>query len=230
MAEKIGQLAKVVMSEIQSKCERCKTRRVWNRKIWCRRCQNWWHRREDRQGTHDYLVALLGSRFCYAKLYHLCKPLLKAFQQLEDEDAIMLWGDVGVGKTYAMAALARRFYIQGWDVKFLSWYELILQVRQFHSVQDEISLIRPYCDVDKLFIDDLGTNISKDGSESDHSLRSLALILDKRLAFMRPTFVTSNRSIEDLSQTFDERIASRLQESCIIIHTQGKDRRATKKL
>jgi len=208
------------------KCERCRTRLAYKGKKWCKRCQQWWYRRNHKEETLKNLQNMLELRYYQAKLYHLHKNIIREFQQMPDEQGVMLWGDIGCGKTYAISALARRFYIQGWDVIFIRWYELTLQIRQAYSKnQSEWDIIKPFCRVDKLFIDDIGVTVSRDSQESDFSVRTLDLILDKRLANYKPTFFTSNHNIEDLSKTFDERIASRIQQDCLILQLKGKDKR-----
>lgn len=226
MSEKIGRLVEQVLLAAQSKCERCRTRRIYHDKKWCKRCQQWWERHNHKADVGYHLQNLLGLRYWQAKIYHLAPNLKKMFQTLSDDQGVMLWGDVGCGKTYAMSALARRFYVQGWDVKFVRWYELILEIRAASiKCGDELRQIEPYVSVDKLFIDDIGVMVGRDSQESAFSLRTLELILDKRLADYRPTFITSNKSIEDLGNTFDARVASRIQESCIILQTKGRDKR-----
>lgn len=222
MAEQIGRLARRVVSELKSKCERCKKRPAWKGRKWCRKCQSWWDRHNHPQETKKHLVSMLGSRYASAKLFHLPKAILQTFQSIQEHEGVLLWGDIGVGKTYCLSALARRFYVSGWDVLFSRWYELMLRIRRFNDDTDELQRIEPYIEVDKLFIDDLGIAYSQ---ESDYSVRTLELILEKRLADYRPTFVSSNQSLEHMAENFDGRIASRLQESCHIIHTMGRDRR-----
>lgn len=225
MVEKIGLLVNQVVLDAQLKCERCKIRPAYQGRKWCKRCQQWWQR-HNHKPLLNILDGVLGLRYCRARLFHLNKSLLKEFQRLPDDQSIMLWGDVGCGKTYAMAALARRFFIQGWDVIFIRWYELVLSIRQsYEKRQSELEIIKPFCETDKLFIDDIGLTANRDSQESDFNTRTLDLILDKRLANFRPTFITSNHNIEDLSKTFDERIASRLQENCLILQLKGKDKR-----
>jgi len=232
MAERIGLLVEKVLSDSELKCSRCLKRQVYKDKKWCKRCQQWYFRYQNRgfmgENTTKELKSLLGERYWQAKIYHLNTNLKKIFQQLPDEQGVMLWGDIGCGKTYAMSALARRYYVQGWDVIFIRWYELMLQIRKaFSNNTAELLAIKPFCEVDKLFIDDLGVTVSRNSQESEHSTRTFELILDKRLANYLPTLITSNRSIEDLATNFDQRIASRIQQGCIIIQTIGKDKRIT---
>lgn len=78
---------------------------------------------------------------------------------------------------------------------------------------------------DKLFIEDVGTTVSLDKQESDFSLRTFLVLLDQRLEACQPTFITTNKTLEQLGRCFDDRIASRLIQACKIIKLTGADRR-----
>ena len=78
---------------------------------------------------------------------------------------------------------------------------------------------------DKLFIEDVGTTVSLDKQESDFSLRTFLVLLDQRLEACQPTFVTTNKALEQLGRCFDDRIASRLIQACRIVKLTGADRR-----
>lgn len=226
MAEKIGRLIEIVLSGKKSKCERCNTWPAHNHKKWCKKCQNWWNRHNYPDKHTAFLQEKLGLMYYQAKLYHLAPKLLALFQSIPWEKGVMLWGDVGCGKTYAMAALARRFYIQGWDIEFVRWYELVLNIKNAAiNTGDEMLAIKPYIEVDKLFIDDIGVAVGRNSQETSFNLRTLELIIDKRIANFKPIYITSNKPIEDLASSFDCRVASRIQEMCIIVQTTGKDRR-----
>jgi DNA replication protein DnaC len=89
------------------------------------------------------------------------------------------------------------------------------------STKTEWDLIDPLKDVDKLFIDDLGLRVKQ---ETDFSYVTLYSILNKRQERRLPTFISSNKSIEKLGQSFDARIASRLS-AAVSIEITGCDRR-----
>jgi DNA replication protein DnaC len=93
------------------------------------------------------------------------------------------------------------------------------------SKKTEWDLIEPLKDVDKLFIDDLGLRSKQ---ETDFAYVTFFSILNKRQERRLPTFVTSNKSIEQLGLSFDARVASRLQ-TALIIEMTGQDRRVGRK-
>jgi len=42
---------------------------------------------------------------------------------------------------------------------------------------------------------------------------------------MKPTYISSNLDLNELSEQFDARISSRLSQMCVCIHLDGADRR-----
>jgi DNA replication protein DnaC len=144
------------------------------------------------------------------------------------ERGLMLTGPAGVGKTYAMAALIRYFLMLGRSIIRVGYDRLCLQIRDAYrhgSTRNEAAIIREFETVDLLFIEDLGTTVGDHSQESDWSLRTLLLILDNRLEYTKPTFITTNKTVEELGHSFDQRVASRLYQACEIIPVGGKDKR-----
>jgi DNA replication protein DnaC len=79
-------------------------------------------------------------------------------------------------------------------------------------------------DVDVLAIDDLGLRSKQ---ETDFAYVTLYSILNKRQEKMLPTFISTNKTLEQLRSSFDQRIVSRL-ESALKIEIKGIDRRLAK--
>ena len=140
-----------------------------------------------------------------------------------------MYGDVGVGKTYAMAALLRHYICLGYNCKRTNFDDFCVEIRSTYApaaTVTEKDLIELYRDCDKLFIDDLGLRSTV---ETQFAYQTLYAILNKRQERMLPTFISSNKSIEELGQTFDNRIASRLN-LAVSIEMKGKDQRHNKGL
>ena len=92
-------------------------------------------------------------------------------------------------------------------------------------VETEYTIIQGLASPDVLLIDDLGTTTSGTDEETDFSLRTVLNILDERLVHCKPTWLTTNKSIEQLGVSFDARLASRLQQICEVLHLTGEDKR-----
>src|SRR5262249_58728642 len=83
----------------------------------------------------------------------------------------------------------------------------------------EEAALRDYLQPGILILDDLGA-----GSLSDHERRYTLEVLDRRINHLRPTVVTSNLSLKQISEHMDERIGSRLW-SFQLIPFEGPDKR-----
>lgn len=138
---------------------------------------------------------------------------LQAEFSRDNDTGTFLWGEPGRGKTYAMAVLAKKFISEGFIVRRIHYEELCLKLRDTmnpKATQTEWSIIEPLISCDKLFVEDVGTSKGIGAQESDFSKRTFLVILDLRLERHRPTFITSNKSVENLGVSFDDRVSDRL--------------------
>jgi len=169
---------------------------------------------------------LLPPLFRGAHLRHLSSQLRAKMLELPPNKGLLLYGPPGVGKSYSMCALMRHYRLKGFTVKRISYESLCLEIRDtYNTRRSERGLVKGYQDVDKLLIEDVGTTVGTGSQESDFSLRTFLLILDHRLEHCSSTFITTNKSDEELGKSFDERVASRLRQACEIIPVSGKDKR-----
>jgi len=196
---------------------------------WCKRCIDVYYRKgklmPDR--AEKTITEAVGARYVDAILASIDSGIADKLLGLESGQDVFMFGPVGVGKTYAMAALLRHYVYEGFECKRINFDDFCVQVRSTMgaaSKQTEYELIEPLKDVDKLFIDDLGLRSKQ---ESDFAYITLFAILNKRQERLLPTLIATNKSIEQLSQSFDARITSRLQTALIIAMT-GQDRRRAK--
>lgn len=142
---------------------------------------------------------------------------------------LFLWGPAGTGKSYALCALARHMIVSRKvdTIERLLYDDFMLQIRQTYqdtSKESERQVIQRYMRPQILIVEDIGVTKSAGAQESDFSLRVLFVLIDWRLEHLRPTFITSNKSLEQLTQSFDSRIGSRLT-TFKVIQLSGKDRR-----
>lgn len=174
------------------------------------------------------LLTVIPARYVMAKMENVPEALTKT-SPLEVDTGLLLWGSVGTGKTYAMAALAKQFITEGFTVMREHYDMLCLKLRDTYSpatTTTEYSFLSPYLECDKLFIEDVGTGKSIGSKETDFSTKVFYLLLEVRLENMKPTFITSNKSLENLAQNFDSRIGDRLRMFNIYKLT-GKSKRGT---
>ena len=174
---------------------------------------------------------MIPELFRDAEIKHLSKTLQGKINSLPPDRGLLLWGEAGIGKSYAMAAIMKELIRKNPNTKIIRIaYEMIcLKLRDTYkqgSKKTELDIIEPLIDVDKLFIEDVGTTVSVGQQESDFSLRTFLVLLDSRLEQCKQTFITTNKSVEELSKSFDSRIAGRLKQMCEVICLKGKDKRS----
>jgi len=170
------------------------------------------------------ILKLVGSLYLDAKLDDLDEQVREKLLALGNGQDVFMFGPVGTGKTHAMAALIRHYTYEGFQVERINFDDFCAQVRSTMSPvsrKTEWDLIEPLKEVDKLFIDDLGLRAKQ---ETDFSYVTLYSILNKRQERRLTTFISSNKSIEQLGQSFDARVASRLR-TALLIEFTGQDRR-----
>lgn len=176
------------------------------------------------QGAEKTIFRLVGPLYASAKIDDLDGRMRATFLSLADGRDVFMFGAVGTGKTYAMAALLRHYTYEGFNCERINFDDFCVQVRSTMSPASPLTewdLIAPLKDVDKLFIDDLGLRSKQ---ETDFAYVTLYSILNKRQECLLPTFICSNKNIQRLGEQFDARIASRLS-TAEIIELKGKDQR-----
>jgi len=237
MAEIATLPVRAVLSAARLKCEQCGRRRPHDRRKWCLPCILQWQRDPGRQRAL-YASRVVDpcprwetevpERYRKADLPDLSETLVEMFLALPEDRGIYLWGRPGVGKTHAMAAFAKYLWSQGWSLRRQTYEMLCLSIRHTYkpaSGQSELDILGPATTVPKLVIEDIGVTVSLGRQESDFSLRIFETILDQRLERGLATFLTGNKSPEELGRSFDARVASRLCQACEIIELTGPDRR-----
>ena len=80
-----------------------------------------------------------------------------------------------------------------------------------------------------LFIEDVGATRGIESKETDFSLRTLLVLLDIRMEHCKPTYISTNKSVENIAKSFDSRIGDRLR-TFTIIKMSGESKRAVLKV
>lgn len=226
------QIAEVISlpSNISAKCENCgyglRHKDHNGLRKWCRRCIEVYERKEllIPENAEKWILKLVGELYLDAKVEELDKEVRDELLELKYGQDIFMYGSVGTGKTYAMAALIRQYVCEGYNCERINFDDFCIKVRSTMgqaATKTEWDMIKPLKEVDKLFIDDLGIRSKQ---ETDFAYVTFYSLLNKRQEKMLPTFISSNKTIDQLAKSFDVRVASRLR-TALIIEMDGKDRR-----
>ena len=120
--------------------------------------------------------------------------------------SLLFVGATGLGKTYLSACIARTVADRGFSVSYAPVGQLMaaFENEKFRP-QPDTSCTEEYFSCDLLIIDDLGTEMT-----TQFTISALYQILNTRLMGAKPTIVSTNLPLGDLSVRYSEQIASRL--------------------
>jgi len=143
----------------------------------------------------------------------------------EQNQGFYLFGKTGVGKSQQAAIwlyLNLRYELK-YDGAWFNVPQMLFEIRQsYQSRSNREQEIFNECTKSKwLCLDDLGIE-----KTSDFSLQVIYLIINHRYENSKPTFITSNLSIQELSKKMDDdRLTSRIAGMCREIEIKGNDKR-----
>lgn len=141
---------------------------------------------------------------------------------------ILLTGGTGTGKTYLLYACLNQCASLGKSVLFTTAYNLNSLFLECHlsDVATKRTILQNLSSVDVLAIDDLGTETVYKNVTAEY----LFALVNERITAGKQTFFSTNLSLADVRERYDERIFSRLvDQSCTLIaQLEGADKRLQK--
>ena len=169
--------------------------------------------------------AALPARFAGAMLDPCCPAQQSAFDEAADYlvgfkadkgQDLLLYGDIGVGKTHALCALANGLLQAGCPVMYCTAMELFALVRSTwrrDAVDSEFSVYNTFAEPDLLIIDEVGV---QSGTAFEQNV--LASVVDRRSRNMQAVALASNLDLPELRGLLGERTFDRLARngSCVI--------------
>ena len=152
----------------------------------------------------------------YARAEQICSS---------DKGNILLLGNVGLGKTYLLTACANKCVSLGKSVMYTTAYGLNQTFLECHlsDLATKEAILGNLAEVDVLCIDDLGTEPTYKNVSAEY----LFSVLNERLTTGKQNFITTNLSIAQLRDTYDERIFSRIvdKQGNLVAQLSGNDKR-----
>lgn len=140
---------------------------------------------------------------------------------------LLLYGDTGVGKTFLTHCIAGELLGKGHSVLYLSAIDLFDLFSKYtfdnDSEADYREAFSQILDCELLIIDDLGTELTNSFTNS-----RLFYCINERILAGLSTIISTNLSLEELMNTYSERIFSRLTTSYQVYKIFGDDIRLKK--
>lgn len=137
---------------------------------------------------------------------------------------LLLWGDVGTGKSFLAACIANALLEKGVPVLMTNFSKILNQMGAMYS-DERYRYIASFNHFSLLIIDDLGIE-----RNTEYALEQVYAVIDERYKTGLPLIITTNLTISQLRNPEDvahARIYSRVLEMCTPVHVPGHDRRTT---
>ena len=163
-----------------------------------------------------------GTHPCaeYARRY------VEHFAELREKgQGLLLWGDVGTGKTFLAGCIANALMDRNIPVLMTSFPKLINSLGGLYSGErnEYLQNLNHY---QLLIIDDLGVE-----RNTPYVLETVYLVIDERYKSGKPFIITTNLSLQELQNPADlehGRIYDRIMERCTPVAFSGRNYRTDK--
>ncbi|MCR5666392.1 MAG: ATP-binding protein [Eubacterium sp.] len=163
-----------------------------------------------------------------------CHAYQTALDFIRDFDTtfnnLIFTGNTGVGKTFLSNCIAKELLNSGHSVIYFSADQLFNKLIQsrFERSQDGPPEGELILDCDLLIIDDLGTEFGT--GRNSGAVSQLFLCINERILRKKSTIISTNLSLQQIADTYTERIFSRLSSNYTLLKLVGNDIRIQKKI
>lgn len=151
----------------------------------------------------------------------LCKSYADRFEQMmEKNQGLLLYGNVGTGKSYLSACIANSIMERLYSVCATSMVKIMDLARDFKDKDTLTNLEAKMMKADLLILDDLGTE-----SESSYAKEIVYRVIDGRYRIKKPMVITTNLTLEAMQNCLDmdkKRVYDRILEVCYPMQFIGK--------
>ncbi len=155
-----------------------------------------------------------------------CRDYVDSFDEAHGN--ILFYGRSGLGKTFLSNCIAKELLDSCHSVVYfsaVSLFELFSAQASFQEEEPHRQDDDPLYTCDLLIIDDLGTE-----TPNAYTLGKFFSLINDRLLRSESTLISTNLTLNQLSDRYTERTASRIIGSYERIHLDGQDLRLAKKL
>ena len=165
----------------------------------------------------------VSIRTIMEKTFQTCKRYAYSFS--DKSPNLLFSGDTGLGKTFLSACIARTVADSGHSVVYESAGHLFakLERAKFEGSEEARQEAAKYTACDLLIVDDLGTEMA-----GQFVTAALYTLINDRLLERKPTIISTNLTVDDLSRRYSPQIVSRLRGSYVRVPFLGDDIRVKK--
>lgn len=149
----------------------------------------------------------------------ISKKYIRDFDEKNDLN-LLLWGQTGQGKTFLLNCIAAELIKKDVIVIYQTAYEILktIEDRKFKNIDDDKYNL--YFEADLLIVDDLGIEFVNSFTASE-----IFNIINTRLLRGKKTLISTNLSPKELSETYTDRVFSRVFQKFVPIKFFGPDLR-----
>lgn len=148
----------------------------------------------------------------------LCRRYAEKFDaMMEKNQGLVLWGDVGTGKSFAAACIANYLLNRRVPVIMTSFVELLKVIQS--GRENETELLARFNHAKLVIFDDLGAERG-----TDYALEKVYNIIDSRYRKKLPMILTTNLTLDEMKGELDiryRRIYDRIFEICYPMQFTG---------
>ena len=143
----------------------------------------------------------------------------------ENNNGLLLWGDVGTGKTFVAGCIANYLLQNRVPVMMTSLIKIINDLQGF-NITDKNEYMNNLNKFKLLILDDLGAE-----RQSEYALEQVFNVIDNRYKNGQPVIITTNLTLTELKNPQDikyKRIYDRVLEMCVPLKFEGASKRITR--
>ena len=133
---------------------------------------------------------------------------------------LLLWGDVGTGKTFIAGCIANALLDRGIPVLMTNFSRVLMRLTS-NIAEDKNAFLDGLDAFRLLVIDDLGIE-----RNTDFALEQVFSVIDRRCQSNKPMIITTNLNLDELKNPQDlphARIYDRVLSHCIPIRVNGSN-------